>query len=66
MTKEEFAEWKQLSVTQEFFRYIEDMKADLATTPTLRDTADQTVIATARKQGRIDMLTAMGEVDFAE
>jgi hypothetical protein len=66
MTKEEFNEWRQMSVTQEFFKYMEEARITLATTSTLRETADMTLKATAFKEGQMSMIQAMSEVDFAE
>lgn len=65
VSRTEFEEWKSSHATREFFGYLEECRQNLLEQPSLRETIDQTVQATAYKQGQIDMIQSMMQVDFA-
>lgn len=65
VTKTEFEEWKHQHTTEEFFKYLSECRQNLSEQPTMRDTADLTVQATCYKQGQMDMIQSMLNVDFA-
>ncbi len=66
VSQEEFQEWKHHPVTQEFFLYLKECRESLGMSSTLRETADLTLKATAYKEGQMDMIESMRNVDFAE
>lgn len=66
MTKVEFQEWKQQQTTQEFFKFLGEYKNNLAQKSTLMETADQTLKATAFKEGQMYLLNDLMDVDFSE
>lgn len=65
ISKDEFIEWKALHGTEEFFKYLAECRQNLMEQPTMRDTSDLTVQSTCYKQGQMDMLQSMLNVDFA-
>jgi len=64
ITQEDFKEWKQHPMTQEFFNCLKDYQASLARSSTLKATADLTLMATAEKEGQVNLINSIVEVDF--